>query len=103
MTHDDIAAFRGRLDAFSDKLARKHEEFARTGQFGDVHRELWDRIEAAYGRLHHQAASAAVREELWSTVRHQLARDFEAVSEDFERSLERLDREASMTSDQPPS
>jgi hypothetical protein len=94
MTQDDGAQFRARLDAFSDKLARKREESARNGQFGDVHRELWDRIEAAHGRLHHRAASAAVRDELWCTVRGQLARDFDAVSEDFERSLERLDRAA---------
>jgi DNA-binding GntR family transcriptional regulator len=94
MAQDDVAQFCARLDAFSDKLARKREEYARNGQFGDVHQELWDRIEAAHGRLHHWAASAAGRDELWSTVRGQLARDFEAVSEDFERSLERLDRSA---------
>jgi DNA-binding GntR family transcriptional regulator len=101
MTHDDIAKFRARLDAFSDKLARKREEYAHNGQFGDVHRQLWDRIEATHARLHHRAASAALRQGLWSTVRDQLARDFEAVSEDFERSLERIDQEASTTRDRP--
>jgi DNA-binding GntR family transcriptional regulator len=101
MTHDDIAEFRARLDAFSDNLARKREEYARNGFFGDVQRELWDRIEAAHGRLHHRAASASLREGLWSTVRDQLARDFEAVSEDFERSLERIDQEASIPRDRP--
>jgi hypothetical protein len=103
MAHDDIAEFRTRLDAFSNKLARKREEYASNRQFADMHRELWDRIEAAHGRLHHQTASAAFREDLWSTVKHQLARDFEAVSEDFERSLERIDQEASISRDQPPS
>jgi hypothetical protein len=88
---------------FSDKLARKREEFAHNGQFGDVHRELWERIEAAHGRLHHRTASVTARKDLWSTVRDQLARDFEAVSEDFERSLERLDQEASITRDRPSS
>ena len=102
MAHDDIAKFRARLDAFSDKLARKREEYALNGQFGDVHKQLWDRIEARHGRLHHWAASAALRERLWSTIRDQLARDFEAVSEDFERSLERIDQEASITRDRPP-
>jgi hypothetical protein len=97
MTRDDISELRAKLDAFSDKLARKREEYARNGQFGDVHKELWQRIEAAHGMLHHRAASAAVREKLWSTVENQLARDFEAVSEDFERSLERIDQEASIT------
>jgi hypothetical protein len=102
MAHDDIAEFRARLDAFSNKLARKREEYASNGQFTDIHRELWERIEALHGSLHHQAASAAFREDLWSTVRHQLARDFEAVSEDFEQSLERIDQEASITRDQRP-
>jgi hypothetical protein len=103
MAHDEIAEFRARLDAFSNKLARKREEYASNGQFADVHRELWERIEAAHSRLRHQAATAAAREDLWSTVRHQLARDFEAVSEDFERSLERIDQEASITRGQRPS
>jgi hypothetical protein len=37
MAQDDVAKFRARLDAFSDKLARKREEYARNGQFGDVY------------------------------------------------------------------
>jgi hypothetical protein len=100
MVHDDIAEFRARLDAFSNKLARKREEYTSNGQFADIHRKLWERIEAAHGRLHHHAAAAAFREDLWSTIRYQLARDFEAVSEDFERSLERIDQGASIRRDQ---
>jgi hypothetical protein len=100
MAHENIAEFRARLDAFSNKLARKRDEYASKGQFADIHRKLWERIEAAHGRLHQQAASAATREDLWSTVKHQLARDFEAVREDFERSLERIDQEASISRDQ---
>ena len=91
MSQADLDAMKQLLNAFNEKLQTKKAEFERDGHFKDVHDAHWQRICAAhthlYGRVHALPADGSS----WAVLKHELHRDFEAVAEDLDRLVDRLD------------
>jgi hypothetical protein len=91
MSDPDHAAFRKKLDDFSERLHARTEEFRRTGEFSDIHATLLNDIGRRNDALKSKVAEAEHKGKTWDLVKAELARDYGSLFDDLLQIEERLD------------
>lgn len=94
MSKTEIDELRAKIASFGKELSQKRAEVEKDGRFKDVYEAQWNRIEAAHSHLYGRVNSDFEGTGVWSLLKAELVRDFEAMSEQMSRMTDRLDASA---------